>query len=290
MCRYAEDAPGPPLKTNVTGRALSSRRRRTRPRRSRPQASPSCGEPSTSPVAVYEIALRPRPHDAVVSAPFGGSWSRFWLVLVVVLRLVAHGRAGYPLSTAAPRCAPVHRPAPDAERREECQRGGERRPSVVPGPARGRAPARSEPLAVGREVAARDPALRRARVPVAHLPRAHDRRVLRDPVHGPLPARDLRLQPGRAPLDVACRVLLVRRARDRPVPALHARRRPRLPGTTPRRLPGATLARSRPREVVAPRDPAVHPRRDLPRKLRLRGLASGRVGLVVPGRPRRAAR
>ena len=23
MCRYAEDAPGPPLKTNVTGRALS---------------------------------------------------------------------------------------------------------------------------------------------------------------------------------------------------------------------------------------------------------------------------
>jgi hypothetical protein len=75
MCRYAEDAPGPPLKTNMTGRV----------------ASPSVATYETEkisaagfsffrrtvhfPVAVYGIALRPRPQVAVVSAPFGGSWS-----------------------------------------------------------------------------------------------------------------------------------------------------------------------------------------------------------------------
>ena len=30
------------------------------------------------PVAVYSIALRPRPHVPVVSAPAGGSWSGFF--------------------------------------------------------------------------------------------------------------------------------------------------------------------------------------------------------------------
>jgi hypothetical protein len=30
------------------------------------------------PVAVYSIALRPRPHVPVLSAPAGGSWSGFF--------------------------------------------------------------------------------------------------------------------------------------------------------------------------------------------------------------------
>ena len=54
------------------------------------------------------------------------------------------------------------------------------------------------------------------------LRRAERRRVLRDPLHRPLPARDLRLQRRRAALVVAVRVLLVRRAGHRPLPALHA--------------------------------------------------------------------
>jgi hypothetical protein len=77
MCRKAEDAPGPPLKTNVTGRPPS------------PSAATYDTEKISAagfsflrrtvhvPVAVYEIALRPRPQLAEVSAPFGGSWSFF---------------------------------------------------------------------------------------------------------------------------------------------------------------------------------------------------------------------
>ena len=62
-------------------------------------------------------------------------------------------------------------------------------------------------------------------------------RVLRDPVHRPLPARDLRLQRRCAALDLARRLLLLQRARHRPLPAVHARRRPGLPGAARRRLP-----------------------------------------------------
>ena len=96
MCRYAEDAPGPPLKTNVTGRAPSP-----------PPATYETEKISAAgfsflrstvhfPVAVYWIALRPRPHVAVVSAPAGGSWSGFFSSFSFV-RVVAHGRARYRL-------------------------------------------------------------------------------------------------------------------------------------------------------------------------------------------------
>ena len=57
-------------------------------------------------------------------------------------------------------------------------------PSAARGPARGRA----QPLAVARQVAARDPALHRARLPVDRVLRADGGRVLRDPLHRPLPA------------------------------------------------------------------------------------------------------
>jgi LuxR family transcriptional regulator, maltose regulon positive regulatory protein len=43
------------------------------------------------------------------------------------------------------------------------------------------------------------------------------------PLHGPLPASAVRLQRRRAPLELACRVLRLRRPRHRPVPAVHAR-------------------------------------------------------------------
>src|SRR5262245_52932031 len=77
MCRYADDAPGPPLKTNVTGRALSPS-----PATYETEKISAAGfsfflSTVHLPVAVYETALRPRPHDAVVSAPLGGSWSFF---------------------------------------------------------------------------------------------------------------------------------------------------------------------------------------------------------------------
>ncbi len=75
MCRYAEEAPGPPLKTKVTGRPPSS-----------PPATYETEKISAAgfsflrrtlhfAVAVYWIAFLPRPHVAVVSAPAGGSWS-----------------------------------------------------------------------------------------------------------------------------------------------------------------------------------------------------------------------
>ena len=77
-------------------------------------------------------------------------------------------------------------------------------------PGRSRRPASigAEPLALGGQVDPRHPALHRARVPLARIPRALGRRVLRHPLHRPLPPGDLRLQPRRAPLDVAGRLLL----------------------------------------------------------------------------------
>ena len=102
----------------------------------------------------------------------------------------------------------------------------------------------AQPLAVARQMAAGDPARHRARVPVDRLPRAVAGRVRRDPVHRPLPARDLRLQRRRAALDLARGLLLLQRARHRPLPAVHARRRRRLPGAAGRRVPAGALART----------------------------------------------
>ena len=48
--------------------------------------------------------------------------------------------------------------------------------------------------------------------------------LLRDLVHGPVPPFAVRVQYGRAPLDLACRLLFVRGLRHRPLPAVHARR------------------------------------------------------------------
>ena len=95
------------------------------------------------------------------------------------------------------------------------------------------------------------------------------RRVLRDPLHRPLPARHLRLQRRRAALDVAGRLLLLQ-TRSAPT----GTRRSRSP-TCPTTRPGSrstTRSRSpRPgaREVVAARDPA------LPRRRRCSAAACG---------------
>ncbi len=128
---------------------------------------------------------------------------------------------------------------------------------------------------MGREVAPGDPALHRARVPLAHAPRVDGDRLLRDPLHRALPTGHLRLQPRRAPLDLAGRLLLVRSTRHRSLPAVHARRRARLPRAARGSVSRDALSRPRPREVVAARDPAVHARRSLPRV--------GELGRIPPG-------
>ena len=163
----------------------------------------------------------------------------------------------------------------------------------LPGSTRRPPRSATEPLALACEVAARDPALHRAVLPLDRLRRADDRRLLRDPVHRSLSAGHLRFQRRRAALDLARLVLLVRRAGHGPLPAVHARRATRLSGDTRRRIPGAALARARAREVVAARDPAVHPGRDLRRRRRLcgrRGSRPGRVALVVCRRAHRRPR
>ena len=146
---------------------------------------------------------------------------------------------------------------------------------------------------MAREVVPRDPALHRACVPLAHALRSDGGRVLCDPLHRALSPRHLRLQPRCAALDVARRLLLVRRARHRPLPAVHARRRPGLPRPARNPLSGAALARPRPCEVVAARDPALRRSRDLPGK-RLRGVTRRMVGMVglvgLRARPHRRLR
>ena len=173
-------------------------------------------------------------------------------------------------------------------------RGSERRPDVrrpvISRPRRGQARGRAEPLALARQVAARDPALRRARVPLDRVLPAQRGRVLRDPVHGPLPAVALRLQRRRPSLDVARRLLHVRRARDRPLSAVHVERRRGLPGLARRRVPRAPVAGPRPREVVAARDPAVPRRRGVRGRRQLARVEGRALGLDLGRRAHRAAR
>ena len=105
----------------------------------------------------------------------------------------------------------------------------------------------------------------------------------------PVSAGDLRLQRRRPPLDVAGRLLHLRRARDRPLPAVHAGRGAGLSRDPRRRVPGAAVARPRAREVVAARDPAVPDRRRVRRRRRLR-LARRALELGLGRRPDRPAR
>ena len=67
---------------------------------------------------------------------------------------------------------------------------------------------------------------------------------------------------------------------------------PDYPAPARRRVSGAALTRARAREVVAARDPALHRRRDHPRRRELRGVARLRpgVGLRLPDRARRGPR
>ena len=77
---------------------------------------------------------------------------------------------------------------------------------------------------------------------------------------------------------------------DRPLPAVHARRRAGLPGATRRRIPGDALARPGPREVVAARAAAVPHRRSV-RRGRLGRLQRRQRprGMDVRRRPHRPA-
>ena len=171
--------------------------------------------------------------------------------------------------------------------RDKIRRGGERRRSrkhtrAISPQARGAARPLAEPLAVARQVAARDPALRCSLLPLGGVRRDDRRRVLRDPLHGSLSARDLRLQRRRAALDVAGGLLLLRRARHRPLSALHPGRGGRLPGEARGRLPRPPVARARPRQVVAARHSAVHRGRHPRRRRQRLPLVVGR-GLLGHG-------
>ena len=116
--------------------------------------------------------------------------------------------------------------------------------------------------------------------------RVERRRVLHRALHRPLPAQPLRLQPRRAPLDVARRVLRLRRERHGPLSAVHARRRRRLPGAARDRLSRDAAARSAAARLVARRDPALH--RGL--RLRRRRVRCRRHALGRPDRSHRAVR
>src|SRR4051794_19734302 len=134
----------------------------------------------------------------------------------------------------------------------------DREPHPVPRPRRRLDRPATVPLAVAGQVAAVDPALHRALLPVGGLLRGRCDRVLRDPVHRSLSAELIRLQRRRAALELAGALLQLRRQRHRPLPALHPRRGPGLPGAPLRALPGATVPGAGAGEVVAAGHSAVH--------------------------------
>ena len=109
--------------------------------------------------------------------------------------------------------------------------------------------------------------------------RADRRRRRRDPVHGALPAGDLRPQRRDHAVDVARDLLRLHRRRDRRVPALHPAA-DRLPGRLRRRLPRAgPVPRPRAGQVVAAGPAAL-----------ARGRHPHRRGGVVDRRRRRPGR
>src|SRR3954451_25255664 len=150
-------------------------------------------------------------------------------------------------------------------------------------PPRGPPRGAGQPLAVAREVAPGDPALHRARVPLDRVLLHLARVAGDDPVHRPLPARPVRLQRRRPALDLARGVLLVQRARDRPLPAVQPAGRRGLPGAAGRRVPRPPVARPRARQVVVARHPAA-PDRHGPQRRRLRRRADRPAGVLLRGR------
>ena len=106
---------------------------------------------------------------------------------------------------------------------------------------------------------------------------------------GRYPRVDLRLQRRRAALDLAGHLLHVRRARHRPVPALHPRGATGLPRAPRDRLPRPPLPRAGAGEVVAAGDPALPGARASssaavgtpPRRPRRAGWNGGLIGLLV---------
>ena len=102
-----------------------------------------------------------------------------------------------------------------------------------------------------------DPPLHRAGLPLGGLRRDDGDRVLRDPLHGPLPAGHLRLQRRRRCGGPGESASTHARATAPTATRRSASAGARLPGDAGDPLPGATLPRPRAREVVAARDPAL---------------------------------
>ena len=133
-------------------------------------------------------------------------------------------------------------------------------------PTHRRALAAAEPLALAGQVVARDSALHRALLPVDRVRRRERHRLLRDPLHGPLPEGAVRVQRRRPSLVVARWLLQLQRTRHRQIPALHAQRRARLSSSARGRVPRVAFAGSRADQVVAPCAAAVRRRRGLRRR------------------------
>src|SRR3954454_935407 len=129
--------------------------------------------------------------------------------------------------------------------------------------ARGCAPG-SAPvaLAVAGEVGPAHPARPGADSAVDRVRGAVGGRVLRDPVHRPVPAAAVRVQPRCDALDLAGQLLRLQRAGHRPVSAVHPGGGPRLPGAAACALPGAPLAGAGPGQVVATGPAATADRRN----------------------------
>ena len=111
---------------------------------------------------------------------------------------------------------------------------------------------RPEPVTVdvAREVVPGHPALHRPVHPLVRLRSGHDRGVVRDPVHGALPALAVQFQCRRDPLELACGLLRLQRDRHGRLSALHPGPH-RLPGGLRRRLSRTAVPRPGAGEVVA---------------------------------------
>src|SRR5437868_11543126 len=161
---------------------------------SRSRSSQSGSPPESSSTRPWSAPCSCRPRCACSATPIGGCRSGRGPCFA------SHSRSQHP------RSRPHRHPSPDGA----TERFSHAKHTPLSASTHRRALAAAQPRALAGQVAAGDPALRRPLLPLDRLRGSQRARLLRDPLHRPLPEGVVRLQRRRPPL------VMARRLKDAP--------------------------------------------------------------------------